>query len=46
MRDMFTTAIEIVGAVLIVAGIGLIWAPAAVIVAGVALIGLSERVSR
>lgn len=46
MRDKFTTAIEIAGAALIVAGIALVWVPAAVIVAGLTLIGLSSRVTR
>lgn len=46
MRDKFTTAIEIFGAALIVAGIALVWVPAAVMAAGASLIALSAWVNR
>ena len=46
MRDYITTAIEITGAALIVAGIALIWIPAAVMAAGAAMIAFSALVNR
>lgn len=46
MREKITTAIEILGAALIVGGIALVWVPAAVMAAGAALIALSAWVSR
>lgn len=46
MRDLLTTAVELIGAVLIVAGVALLNIPAALIVAGVLAIAASYLVSR
>jgi hypothetical protein len=46
MPDKVTTAIEICGAALIVAGIALVWVPAAVMAAGASLLVLSAWISR
>jgi uncharacterized membrane-anchored protein YitT (DUF2179 family) len=45
MNDLFTTMIEIVGAVLVVAGVALLSIPAAVITAGVLCICASYLVA-
>jgi uncharacterized membrane-anchored protein YitT (DUF2179 family) len=45
MNDIFTTTIEIVGAVLVVAGVALLSIPAAVITAGVLCICASYLVA-
>jgi hypothetical protein len=45
MNDIFTTMIEIVGAVLVVAGVALLSIPAAVITAGVLCICASYLVA-
>lgn len=46
MRDLLTTAVELIGAVLIVAGVALLNIPAALIAAGVLAIAASYLVSR
>lgn len=46
MRDLLTTAVELIGAVLIVAGVALLNIPAALIAAGVLAIVASYLVSR
>lgn len=46
MRDQFTTAVELLGAVLIVAGVALVSIPAAFVAAGVLAIAGSWLVSR
>lgn len=45
-RDLFTTLGELAGAGVVVAGVAMIYLPAAVIVAGVALIVVSALVGR
>lgn len=46
MRKYFTTALDVVGASLIVAGVALVWVPAAVVLAGTGLLLISWRASR
>lgn len=46
MRKQLTTALDVAGAVLIVAGIALVWVPAAFIVAGAGLLLISWRASQ
>jgi len=41
MKSIITTALEVVGAALIVTGVALIWFPLGIIIAGAALIGIS-----
>lgn len=40
MRAALTTAIELVGAALVVAGVAMVFVPAALIVGGLALVGI------
>lgn len=46
MRAWITTALDLVGAGLVVAGVALLSVPAAFIVAGAALLAISWRASR
>lgn len=46
MREVVTTVLEVVGLGLIVAGVGFMFWPAALVVAGVGLILISRGVSR
>jgi hypothetical protein len=46
MREMLTTAMEICGGVLICVGIGLVFVPAGIVVAGVGLILTGWLVAR
>lgn len=46
MRKQLTTALDVAGAALIVAGIALVWVPAAFIVAGAGLLLISWRASQ
>lgn len=41
VKSIITTALELAGLALIVTGVALIWLPAAFIVAGVGLVGVS-----
>lgn len=45
MRKWLTTALDICGAALIVAGVALVWVPAACVVAGAGLLVISWRAS-
>lgn len=45
MRKHLTTALDVAGAGLIVAGVALVWVPAAIMLAGVALLLISWRAS-
>ncbi len=45
MRKLVTTALDLAGAGLIVAGIALVWVPAAFVAAGVGLLLISWRAS-
>lgn len=46
MRDVLTTILELLGLASVVAGVAFIFWPAALIVAGAALIWISREVSR
>lgn len=46
MKKHLTTALDVAGSALIVAGVSLIWIPAAVILAGVGLLLISWRASQ
>lgn len=46
MRKWLTTALDLAGAMLIVAGVALVWMPAAFIVAGAGLLLISWRASQ
>lgn len=46
MRELLTTALEVVGLAAIVAGVAFIYWPVALIVAGVALVWISRQVTR
>lgn len=46
MRKWLTTALDLCGASLIVAGVALIWVPAAFLVAGAGLLLISWRASQ
>lgn len=46
MRAWLTTVLDVLGAVLVVAGVALVYVPAALAVAGVACLAISWRGSR